>query len=56
MLMQLLLLDIQVLEHPEGKGWIFVMEHLDLSSLGRHQQELGKQLARWPSQRQCTRV
>lgn len=47
----------QVLEHPEGKGWMFVMDHLDMRGLGAHQQELGRQLARWsPSQTQCMRI
>ena len=36
----------QVFAGPDGKGWVFVMEHLDIKGLVKYQATLGEQLAR----------
>lgn len=36
---------MQVFANTEGKGWVFAMEHLDISGLGYHQRALGEKLA-----------
>ena len=36
---------VQVAQHPSS-GWVFIMEHVDMGGLNRHQAILGKQLAR----------
>ena len=36
----------QVFAGPDGKGWVFVMDHLDIRGLSKYQATLGEQLAR----------
>ena len=36
----------KVVEHPTGKGWVFIMEHVEMRPLSRFQAALGEQLAR----------
>ena len=36
----------EVVEHPTGKGWVFIMEHVEMRPLNRFQAALGEQLAR----------
>ena len=37
----------EVVEHPSGKGWVFIMEHMEMRALSKFQAGLGEQLARW---------
>lgn len=37
---------LKVVEHPTGKGWVFIMEHVEMRPLSRFQAALGEQLAR----------
>ena len=37
---------IQVFSDTEGKGWFFVMDHLNISQLRKHSGAFGEQLAR----------
>lgn len=39
-------MQLQVFEGPDGKGWVFAMEHLDIKGLTKYQATLGEQLAR----------
>ena len=43
----------EVVEHPSGKGWVFIMEHMEMRALSKFQAGLGEQLARWDAC--CTR-
>ncbi|XP_072178205.1 fructosamine-3-kinase-like [Diadema setosum] len=37
---------VTIVDHPEGSGAIFVLEHLDIRDLDQHAAELGEQMAR----------
>ena len=42
----LFLIQFQILAHPEGKGWVFIMEYIEMKPLRTQMKRLGEQLAR----------
>lgn len=38
--------SLEVVEHPTGKGWVFIMEHVEMRALSKFQARLGEKLAR----------
>ena len=38
--------SLEVVEHPTDKGWVFIMEHVEMRALSKFQAGLGEKLAR----------
>ena len=47
---------LQIFPGPDKKGWVFVMEHLDIRGLSKHQAALGEQLAMQVKRQQVSSV